>query len=273
MSDRDSSSDNSATIAAVVTAGGRISGDFAARAGVGVKALCPLGGGLLIDRILGALRAVPAVGPIAVVGPVEELSKITLPPDTFLVAEGATGPENVGRGIRAVHEYAPNVRADRLLLCTSDLPFVDGDAVRALLNSAPADADIVYPVVTREAYLAAFPGSPNTFARLAGREYTGGSVLVVNPDALTANRHLIEAVFAARKSQIAMARLLGLSFTLRFLTNRLTIERAERRASQIIGCACRALREAPPTVCADIDTAEEYEWVLSRLPADKQIDV
>jgi len=251
------------SVPAVVTAGGRIDGAFAVKTGVEVKALCRLPDGRrLIDVVLGALRETPFVGRIVVVGPLADLADVALPANTTLIAEAATGPENVQRGIQAVADGGE--LPERLLLCTSDLPFVSAESLTQLAGMAPADAEIVYPVAERAVYEAAHRGSPNTFAKLAGREYTGGGAFLIDPRAIVANADLIAAVFHARKSQIGMARLLGLPSVLRFLTGRLTVAQAERRVTELIGCRCRALVGAPVELCADIDSLADYDWVLSR---------
>ena len=51
-------------------------------------------------------------------------------------------------------------------------------------------------------------GAAGEYVRLRDGKWTMGGVFLVNPAALEANRLHIERVFAARKSQIAMARLL-----------------------------------------------------------------
>ncbi len=250
---------------AIVIAGGRLEGEFAERAGTAIKALAPMHGGApLISAILASLRSSPRIGAIVVIGPHDDLSgAVTLPAAAVILEEGQTGPENVQRGLRFLSEkVAPS--AERVLVCTSDMPFITAAALESLVEAAPTDADIVYPVVERSAYERAFPGSPNAFARLAGSEYTGGGVLIVRPRAIAANAALIETVFRARKSQVAMARLLGLPFLLRFLMKRLTVAEAEQRATQITGCVCRALVGAPVEVSADVDSLADYDYVLSR---------
>jgi phosphatidate cytidylyltransferase len=247
-------------IPAVITAGGRLTGELADRAGTEVKALAPMQGRPLIAAMLDALLALPQVGPLAVVGPTETLSAVQAFPDTVtLVTEGETGPENVLRGLDAVAEEGYE---GYVLVCTCDLPFINAEAVRWLLDNAPDDADIIYPIVTKQEYLEAFPGSPNAWAKIAGEELTGGSVLLMRPAAVRRNRELIERVFNARKSQWEMARLLGVPFLIRFLTGRLTVAQAEARASRLTGCRCRALRGGPPHLASDIDTLADYEWAI-----------
>jgi hypothetical protein len=123
-----------------------------------------------------------------VVGPVEPLRAGTGAAPDHWVEEGATGPENVERGLKALAAHEDSRSDGRVLLSASDLPFLHADAVRWLLEHAPGDADIVYPVIRRADHEASFPDSPNVWTPLADGHYTGGSVLLVRPAAIERNR-------------------------------------------------------------------------------------
>ena len=254
-----------APVPAVITAGGRISGAFAAAAGTEIKALVPFAGDTMIGGVIEALRQSGRVEePIIVVGPETELQSSLAGKTVRVIAEGKTGPENMIRGLLALPEAEHDGWA---LLCTCDLPLLTGDAIRELIESAPDDADIVFPIVTKEEYEAQFPGSPGTYAPIGGEQYTGGSVFLVRPSAFARNRALIEKVFEARKGVLSMAKLGGFGLLLRFLTGTLTVEYVERRASELTGCHCRAVRGASPTLAADVDTLEDYDFVRRLRPA------
>jgi CTP:molybdopterin cytidylyltransferase MocA len=257
----------------VVTAGARLPEAFAAAVGTAIKAAAPVGGKPLLDHVVNALRAAEGVGAIAVVGPVEALRGGTGAAPDHWVEEGATGPENVERGLKALAAREDSRSDGSVLLSASDLPFLHADAVRWLLEHAPGDADIVYPVIRRADHEASFPGSPNVWTPLADGHYTGGSVLLVRPAAIERNRTLIERVFAARKSQIGMAWLLGLPFVAKFARGRLTVAEAEARASRLTGCRCRALVGADPRLGVDIDTWAEYQWAERHVAAGAGGDV
>ncbi len=247
-----------AKIPVVVTAGGRIAGELADAAGTTIKALAPVAHKPLIAFMLDAISNAPSVGSVVVVGPPELAPVLAAEyPNVCLVPEGQTGPENVLRGLTALRAEIANGMA---LVCTSDLPFASMDAIAALLQTAPPNADIVFPVVSRADYESRFPGSPNVWTKLSGGEYTGGSCLLVRPDALEKNRALIERVFAARKSQWDMARLLGIGFALRFKMGNLTIAQAETRASELTGCKCVAQTGGDPRLSADVDTLADYRY-------------
>jgi hypothetical protein len=142
----------------------------------------------------------------------------------------------------------------------------------AIARAADAEGDILFPVVTRAAYEARFPDSPNIWAPIDGEEYTGGSLTFVKPVAIERNHAIIEAVFEARKSQWAMARLLGMPFFFKFLLRRLTIPEMEDKATQITGSQCRALLNADARLAADIDTVQDWEYAVRRATGESGRD-
>src|SRR5579885_2136064 len=113
---------------AVITAGGRIDGEFAAAAGTNVKALASVRGETMLARMIAALRAA-GVDEIAVVGGEEVRAACSSTIDRF-VDESPSGSENL---LRALHAWPAD---ERLVYATSDLPYVTPDAVRDFLRRA-----------------------------------------------------------------------------------------------------------------------------------------
>jgi len=71
-------------------------------------------------------------------------------------------------------------------------------------------------------------------------------------------------VFSARRSHLAMARLLGPLLVLRFLTRRLTVKQIESKAIELLGCTGGAVRGCAPELAFDIDYPSDYRYVLMR---------
>jgi GTP:adenosylcobinamide-phosphate guanylyltransferase len=249
------------TIPAVVTAGGRIAGALADHTGIEWKALLPLHQTPMLHHILTALRETTAVGDVTVVGPSEAIAETAYRAGASTVLpEGRDGDENLFLALEQLHGES------RILFVASDLPFVDSTALTHFLKVVtPLEADIVYPILSRSEFEATFPGVTKTYARLVEGEFTGGSVFLLNPQAVLQNRTLISQVFQARKNELAMATLLGLPFALRYKMGRLTITDAERRASELTGCKCHALRTADPRLAYDIDDLPDYEYAINYL--------
>jgi CTP:molybdopterin cytidylyltransferase MocA len=253
------------TIDAVLPAAGRIRGAFAAKAGVEVKALVSVGGRTVLSRTLSALRATGRVGRIVIVGPHE----VAAHPDArgasaVLPETEDSGPANILRGLEWLDKAGA---AARVLVITTDLPFLTPAALVSFLDSAPADQDICLPVVRRQECEARFPRLRMKYVHLRDGDWTIGCAFLVNPRAIRENRDLIERTFAARKSRLAMARLLGVPFLLRFLLRRLTVADIEQRARELLACPASAVMGCPAELAFDIDGPRDYGYAVRAFAA------
>ena len=248
----------------VLPAGGRIAGEFARDAGAEVKALIRLNGQTILARALHALRATGCVGHIAVIGPDAVLAEATRNGADAALPEGATGPENIFRGLEWLRAQNGNTAA-QALIATTDLPFLTPEVLHAFLNACPSDADIVVPIVTQETFEARFPGSQNEYVRLRDGQFTLGCAFLVNPQTVLYNRPHIERIFQARKSQWQMARLIGVRTTIRFLTRRLAVQHIVERAGAILNCRGAAVMDAPAELAYDIDLPGEYDYACAHI--------
>lgn len=252
---------------AVLPAGGRISGSFAAEAGAEVKALIPLGGITVLERTIDMLRATGCVERIVVIGPDELLahpaSKLA---DHVLHSDPSnSGPTNILAGLDWLRTARGGDHAGRVLVVTTDLPFVTRDAIEGFVDACPGDSDICVPVISRGEFEGAYPNSSNFYVRLADGEWTIGSAFLVDPVSIERNRALIEQVFRARKSQLGMARLLGVGLVVRFLTRRLTVSVIEKRCRRMLGCSTAAVFGCSPSLGYDIDNIKEFHYAADRL--------
>jgi len=246
----------------ILPAGGRISGAFAAEAGTEIKALLPLGGETVLERTLAALRATGRVGRIVLIGPAEVIEHPAARDADAALLEGESGPANVLRGLEWLREADGGRHAERALIVTTDLAALTPEAITNFLDACPADADICLPLIRRAEIQARFPGLSLDYVRLRDGEWTMGCAFLVNPDAVARNHHLIVRVFAARKSQLAMARLLGPLFIVRFLMRRLTVREIEQRCLQILGCTGSAVRACAPALAFDLDDLVDYRYAI-----------
>jgi len=238
---------------AVVTAGGRIEGSFAAAAGTTVKALAPFGRGVLLDVILDALAAA-GVGEVAVVG--DPAVARRLPEGVRLIPAAPDGTVNVARALDAWPD-------GDLLYATSDLPFVTGDDLRNFL-AAGTGYDLTMPLAEAADYAATYPGAPDHITSLGDARVANGSVFFIGRNARVPVRAIAGEFFAARKSALRMARLLGAPLLVRFLLRRLRIADVERRAAAVLHVRAAALRNGAPGLCFDIDTLDDYRYACAR---------
>jgi len=249
---------------AVLPAGGRISAEFAEEAGVDVKALISLGGQTILERTLAALRATEQIGRVIVVGPREIEERTGQFAADAVLTDAGSGPANILRGLDWLNGANGGCCSSRVLILTTDLPFLTPEAIAGFLAACPPDLDLCLPVLRREEFEACFPDHWAHYVRLRDGEWKIGCGAVVSPAAITRNRHLIERVFGARKSHLAMARLLGPLFILRFFTRRLTVRHIERRSLRILRCTGRSIRGCAPELAFDIDYPQDYRYAVHR---------
>jgi hypothetical protein len=243
------------SIDVVLPAGGRLKGAFATEAGAEVKALISLGGETVLARTLRVLRETGRVRRLVVIAP----AGVSDPGADVVLPEAATGPDNILLGLRWLQEQEGGA-SERVLLLTTDLPFLTPRALTDFLDACPAHLDLCAPLVSRAAFEARFPGHDIEFVRLRDGEWTLGCAYLLDPAAIIANQSHIARVFAARKSQLRMARLLGPGFILRFLLRRLAVPDIADRAAQILGCSMAAVPDSPPELAFDIDRPSEYRY-------------
>lgn len=230
-------------------------GDFARTIGTKVKALAPLGGATLLDRVVVAARGAGATH-IAVVGGAAVRAHCEQRVERVIDA-ALDGGENVLRAL-AAWDGGP------LLYLTSDLPFINAESVRRFAQRS-ADFGLTMPLADADAYVARFPNAPEHVVALGGERVANGNVFFIGERAIVPLRGWATKFFGARKSKIGMARLLGPQLLLQYVLGRLTIASIERKARRTLGFPVAAIRDADPEICFDIDTLDEYRYAAAHL--------
>lgn len=240
----------SAPVAAVITAGGRVDGEFERAIGTDVKALARIGNRTMLERTVDAVRDA-GVDRIAVVGGAQVRAACERAGVTRAIEEARSGEENVQRALQAWDGET------RLLYLTSDMPFVTGDALRWLLDAA-SPGELGLPLTAIDAFEARFPGAPPFGITLGGERVVNGGAFVIPPGAAPRVAREAARLFRARKSPLRMASLAGVPLLLRYAFRRLRIADLELEARRRIGTPARAVRNAPPELAYDTDTYMEY---------------
>lgn len=241
--------------AAAITAGGRVGGEFARTIGTTVKALAPIGGTTLLDRCIAALRGA-GVERIALVGGAEVREAAARQVDRF-IEESADGTENVHR---ALHAWEPD---SPLLYATSDMPFVNGAAIRAFLARVP-DGALAVPLAEWRAFDARFPGAPPFGIVLGGEKVVNGGVFAIPAAGAQRIAQFAARFFEARKSPWRMARLTGPALLLQFATHRLRVDTLEAHAARLLAMPAVTVRDAAPELAYDIDELAEYTYAIAQ---------
>ena len=239
---------------AAITAGGRVEGEFARALGTTVKALAPIGGSTPLEAAISVARAAGASRVVVIGGDEVRERAGSLADD--VIAESADGRENLRRAIGTSADVP-------FLLLASDMPFLRDDAVRAFVERA-RETDLALPLASADAYERAYPGAPPHTTRIGRERIANGSLVYFGAGVAPRVLDVSERFFAARKSLVRMAMLLGPALLARFVTRTLTIDHIEARAARLFGIRARAIRDGDPCLCFDIDTIEDYRYACER---------
>ncbi len=237
---------------AVITAGGRIGGAYAAAAATDVKALAMVRGATMLARIVEALRGAGATD-IAVVGGAEVRSACGSSIERF-IDEHPSGEENILRALRAWPDDG-----ERLLYATSDLPYVTAAAVSDFARRVPAGT-LAIALTEFEAFARRFPGAPPFGIRLNGERVVNGGIFSIPGGSIEALEKVALRFFAARKQPWRMANLVSPWVVLKLGLGRLDVTEIERIAQRTLGVAAMGVRHCAAELAFDADTLTEYRY-------------
>ena len=240
------------TVNTVVLAGGKNKTEMLELSGVSSRALTPLGTRTMLDYVTKALRHSPTVGQIYVVGEVP-------PSDNYTqISGGTTLIENLLAGLQAAQKSG---HSERILVSTSDIPFLTPESVEDFVRQGLASgADLCCSYVSLDRCLEQYPEMKRTAIKLREGRFTLGNLMLVNPAPLLAHPEIIEAAYAARKSPVQVAKLLGPGLLGRLLLAQtispslLTIRMLELAAGRLLGgIPAAAIRSSYAEIGTDID--------------------
>jgi CTP:molybdopterin cytidylyltransferase MocA len=246
-------------LCAVITAGGKVRGEFARAIGTDIKALAPLGSCRLIDPAIEAARSI-GVDAIAVIGS-NAVADYCGERVERVVDAANSGTQNILRALRVFPE------ADRLVFLTSDMPFIDAAGLRAFVERSSRSA-LTMALSPAGAYVAQFPGAPPHVVRFGRESFANGSAFVIDAGAFAPLERVAGKFFSARKSLPRLAALLGPALCVRFACRRLRIADIEARAAAVLGVDARAIVDASPGLCYDVDDLADWSYARSRFEAD-----
>ncbi len=252
-----------APINGVIIAGGTIDADFARAVGTDTKGLIPILGRASIEYVVDAMRALPNLSRLVIVGPAEAYRDHPVAARVDAVIEqGAHITANLVRAIEALGDE------HRILLAVSDTPLLTKEALLSFLQACPPDADVCYPVTRREPTQQLFAERTWVFLPLREGWITHTCNLLFEPRVITENLEFIEEFVARRRSQWTAARTIGIGFLLRFGLSwyvpflRYDMEEIARRMECIVGARqCKGIIVDHPAMALDIDKPTDVQFI------------
>jgi GTP:adenosylcobinamide-phosphate guanylyltransferase len=235
---------------ALILAGGPAPPELCTATGCTDRALIPLEGQPMVTRVLDALRATSGMEQIAVVGGADTLQAVS---GVVAVEAGGLMVDNLQRGLAATSSAS-------VMVCTCDIPLATAATFEELVRLATArHLELAYPIVRRAVSEAAFPGGQRTYARLSDGEFTGGNAVVVPRRIIGQVIELIDVAYNARKNPMALAKILGPAFVMKFLSKRLSIAEVELKASRVLDCRAGAVVMQDAAIAFDVDKPADLD--------------
>lgn len=241
---------------ALILAGARNEGLEHALPSGAYRAGLVVGGRTLLESALAALIGLPGLEKIVLVGAAE------LVPDAYrtalaeIVPPGGDLLTNLEKGLAALPHDAP------VLVAASDMPLLTKAALGDFVaKCAEREAEIHYPIIRREVYEAAYPGSNRTYLRVRDGVFTGGNMVLLSPATFHRYKHLIAKAVAWRKQPRRLGRLLGFRFVLGLLGCRYTVAEIEAKIGSYLGLRVAAVETSFSEIGFDVDTGADVQWV------------
>lgn len=229
------------------------------------RALAPLNGRPMLAYVLDALRESRGIKEAILVGPPElsehfpDLPRLD-PTDTL------TG------NVFAASRYAQG--KGHVMLVGSDIPLITPEAIDGFIKACDFDGTrLFYSIVEKQVCLQKYPQMKRTYVRLRDGTYTGGNLMLAEPQFFLDRGPQITAIYDARKSPLRLAQLLGLQLMTRTILTafcRLPLLDVAT-ASKLVGRALKDPVKGVPIpfaeVGADLDSQEEipvFEAILAK---------
>jgi GTP:adenosylcobinamide-phosphate guanylyltransferase len=243
-------------LTALVLAGTRPGGDgLAQAAGVSHKALIPVGGVAMLQRVLLALSAVPAVARIAVV-----IDR----PDVLASMPGGGKPVSVlpaASGPSASVLHALTMEGAPLLVTTADHALLQPRWIDEFLAADNHASDVLLALARRESVEAAVPGARRTWLRFADGHYSGCNLFLLRTPAARGVVALWQQLESDRKRPLAMLRRLGLSYALRYRCGWLSLAQALARLGHLSGARIDPVILRDGLAAVDVDRMADLDLV------------
>lgn len=233
--------------AALILAGTRKGGDrLADFAGVSHKALIPIGGAPMIERVVGALRASGRIDRIVV-----SINKPKL-----IDLSGVEVVRSAGTLGQSVLDAMAMIGGGPLLITTADHALLEPEWVRYFLDNLP-QKDVVVAVARAEAVMAETPDTRRTFMKFADASYSGCNMFHLGAIDAEHAIGLWREFEQLRKQPIKMLYKLGPRAILAYATGRLTVARTTAEVERMGGLSAGVVELPFGRAAIDVDKPED----------------
>lgn len=241
---------------AIILAGGENSEHLSKFSSQSYEAMIEIAGKPMVTFVADALAASPQVNRIFIMGPLPQLKKCSFAPGTILLEGGRSLIETIQLGMKALgHE-------EKVLVVTADIPLLTPAAIADFLHQCTqAEADLYYPIVSKEINTNHYPGNKRTYVRFKDGTYTGGNIFLVNPAIVPQCLVIAEKLIVNRKNPFKLCCLLGWGFIVQFLLGTLSLTKVKERVATLLGITGAVIQSRYPELGIDVDKPSDLELV------------
>lgn len=254
-------------IDAVVLAGSVNNGKLKELSNESYEALVEIARRPMVSYVVDTLRQFRLIKRIAISGPNEEMYKLFGSVENIIIAPAGRTP--IESCLNALEKLNPS---GNVLVTTSDIPLLTRKSLADFIKQcSQKQADVYYPVVPKEVNERLYPGVKRTYIKFKEGTFTGGNLFMVNPQVVKDCAGKAESFVEKRKSPLALARLVGWSFLLKFIMRSLTLKEAEAKLSNIFGIKGAVIISPYPEVGIDVDKPGDLLLVREKLAKKAQL--
>jgi membrane protein len=256
----------------IILGGGKISHLFAERVGTDIKGLIKVDGRASVEYVAAAMRAVPGMGKIVLVGDKAAFLHHPVAAQVDgIIDEGPDIWHNLMRAVRYLNEDK------RILLSTSDTPLLTAEALCSFLGQCDADADLCVPVTPKLPTKELFGNRVWVYLPLREGWITHTSNVLFDPRLLLRNQDFAERFLSRRKDLWGAAGTLGLRFTGRFFFSwifpflRYDMPGMAHQIEVMLGARkCQGVMLDYPEIALDIDRPSDVDEIEAFIQREKQ---
>ena len=256
-------------INAIVLTGGRLPHHMAEAMHADFRGLVPVAGRPSVKYVLEALRGVPQVRKVVIVGDKEAYlhSAVSNLADG-IVEEGPDIAFNLLRAVRLLGEARP------LLLTAADTPLLTSGALADFLGQCEPEADLCYPLTQRRGGKTLKRERYWVFLPLRDGHLAHTRNVVVQPGLLLRNQEFIERFLSRQRDLLSAAGEVGLPFVLRYFLSwyipglRYDLETINHRIEAVTGAGrCQGVLVDHPEMALSLDTPADVAEAEAALAA------
>lgn len=244
---------------ALVLAGQRPGVDpVAAQFGIAAKALVPVAGELMLNRVLMALADAPEVARIVVLA--QNVAELLRHPDLAWAAADpritarSSGPTISGSVRDAVRDPAIGLP---VLVTTADNVMLTSATIAEFIAGA-GTSDVSVAMVERARLEAAVGPNRRTWLTFRGGSYTGANLFALGAPAAINALRFWERVEQDRKSVLRLAAHFGPALMLKLMLRRMTVHEALAAAGRKLGASAAPVLLSDGRMGVDVDKVEDH---------------